>query len=307
MRSKLRKSDFEEIYRLLDSVSPLDFDCGTLCGAACCTRGDDPEMGIYLLPGEEKMFERREEWFEWSTERAEDYDFPESWKGAVHFIRCKNPPVCPRERRPIQCRSYPLLPHISEDGELSLVYNDFETPYSCPLIEDEILLNGELKDGVYINRYFGIKLSVPEGWTLTRLNDDATESTEMIPMRQVYEEEMNGLFFTASSDSFKGYIDVYITALKDGERGLNEEELIRKNIEDMWEINRLFGDDEGPEYATAMLVGEEHPVSVSVSESEAGEQLFAVFAIPKGDFKYEISISAANARLEDLTGFFEKI
>lgn len=173
--------------------------------------------------------------------------------------------------------------------------------------EDEILLNGELKDGVYINRYFGIKLSVPEGWTLTRLNDDATESTEMIPMRQVYEEEMNGLFFTASSDSFKGYIDVYITALKDGERGLNEEELIRKNIEDMWEINRLFGDDEGPEYATAMLVGEEHPVSVSVSESEAGEQLFAVFAIPKGDFKYEISISAANARLEDLTGFFEKI
>ena len=143
MKAKLKKSEFEEIYRLLGSVSPLDYDCGTLCGAACCTKGDDPEMGIYLLPGEEKLFERDEDWFVWSTERAEDYDFPDSWKGAVHFIRCKTPPVCPREKRPIQCRSFPLLPHISEDGELSLVYNDFETPYSCPLIEEELPLNDD--------------------------------------------------------------------------------------------------------------------------------------------------------------------
>ena len=143
MKSTLRKSDFEEIYRLLDSVSPLDCDCGKLCGAACCTKGDDPDMGIYLLPGEEKMFERNEDWMIWTTERAEDYDFPDSWRGAVHFIRCKTPPVCPRERRPIQCRSYPLLPHLSEDGELSLVYNDFDTPYRCPLIEEEIPLNDD--------------------------------------------------------------------------------------------------------------------------------------------------------------------
>ena len=173
--------------------------------------------------------------------------------------------------------------------------------------EDEILLNGELKDGVYINRYFGMKLSVPEGWTLKRLNDDATESTEMIPLRQAYEDEMNGLFFTASSDSFNGYIDVYITALKDDERGLSEEELVKKYIDDIWAINKAFGDDERPEYARAMLAGEEHPVSLSRSETDAGERVFAAFSIPRGDFKYDISISAASGELEDLTGFFEKI
>ncbi|MBQ4371343.1 MAG: hypothetical protein II803_02915, partial [Firmicutes bacterium] len=31
----------------------------------------------------------------------------------------------------------------SGDGELSLVYNDFETPYRCPFIEEEIPLNDD--------------------------------------------------------------------------------------------------------------------------------------------------------------------
>ena len=43
--------------------------------------------------------------------------------------------------RPIQCRSFPLLPHLSEDGELTLVFNDYELPYACPMIEEEIELD----------------------------------------------------------------------------------------------------------------------------------------------------------------------
>ena len=50
------KKTYRAIYRLLDSVSPADFDCGQLCGAVCCLSESD-DMGIYLLPGEEAVFE----------------------------------------------------------------------------------------------------------------------------------------------------------------------------------------------------------------------------------------------------------
>ncbi len=143
MKASLRKIDYENIYRLLDAVSPLDCDCGAFCGAACCTAGDDGDMGIYLLPGEEKVFGPEDDWLIVTKERAEDYEFPDSWHGAVYFVRCKTPPHCPREKRPIQCRSYPLLPHLTQDGVLSLVYNDLETPYGWPLIEEEIPLNDD--------------------------------------------------------------------------------------------------------------------------------------------------------------------
>ncbi len=142
MHPSITKKTYEEIYRMLDAVSPLDGDCGRLCGAACCTAGsEEDEMGIYLLPGEEMMFGQEQDWVEKSCDKAEDYVFPDSWHGAVWFIRCKTPPHCPRERRPIQCRSFPLLPHLTAEGVLSMVYNDIDTPYSCPLIEEEIPLN----------------------------------------------------------------------------------------------------------------------------------------------------------------------
>ena len=64
MKSSIRKRTYQAIYRLLDRVSPLDCDCGTLCGAVCCTCAsneteDNPALGIYLLPGEEKVFTKR--------------------------------------------------------------------------------------------------------------------------------------------------------------------------------------------------------------------------------------------------------
>ena len=34
-----------------------------------------------------------------------------------------------------------MLPHLSEDGELTLVFNDYELPYVCPMIEEEIELD----------------------------------------------------------------------------------------------------------------------------------------------------------------------
>ncbi|WP_424959827.1 hypothetical protein [Ihubacter sp. mB4P-1] len=145
MKCTIKRRTYLAIYRLLDKVSPVPFDCGQLCGAICCTCGsDDEELGIYLLPGEDKVHQDSKgdnSWLTWSAENAEDFDFPDSWKGKVYFVRCKTPPVCPREKRPLQCRTFPLTPHIDAAGNLSLILNDVELPYLCPLIEDELPLS----------------------------------------------------------------------------------------------------------------------------------------------------------------------
>ncbi len=147
MKSTIKKSTFKAIYRLLDRVSPVPYDCGQLCGSACCMSEDtDPDaFGIYLLPGEEKLFTGDEDWLTWSWDMAEDYDFPDSWHGKVYFIKCNTPPVCERAMRPLQCRTYPLAPHIDvieEEGErkevLRLILSDIDAPYSCPLIDGQM-------------------------------------------------------------------------------------------------------------------------------------------------------------------------
>lgn len=142
--SIISEKTYRAIYRLLNRVSPIDSDCGMLCGAACCMAEDnEEEMGIYLLPGEEALFKEEASWFEWRTQSSEEYGFPESWDDEIPFIKCKTPPHCSRPDRPIQCRTFPLMPYLSEDGELEMLYNDNELPYFCPLIEEEIPLNDD--------------------------------------------------------------------------------------------------------------------------------------------------------------------
>ena len=150
MKSSITKNTFKAIYRLLDRVSPLDQDCGQLCGAACCTCGSktDPadfnaenDFGIYLLPGDEKMFSRKEDWLDWEKNHAEDYEFPDSWHGTVYFLHCKTAPCCPRENRPLQCRFFPLAPHLDENDVLHMVYQGGDLPYKCPLVSRKISLN----------------------------------------------------------------------------------------------------------------------------------------------------------------------
>lgn len=137
MKSTIRKSTFRAIYRLLDRVSPVPYDCGTLCNCACCSVNDDEgDFGIYLLPGEEKLFTGNEDWLTWNEDNVLDYDFPDSWHGKVAFIRCNTPPICDRKMRPLQCRTYPVAPHLMGD-KLILILSDMECPYECPLIEEK--------------------------------------------------------------------------------------------------------------------------------------------------------------------------
>ncbi len=167
IKGSTKARTYRAIYRLLNRVSPVDFDCGILCGASCCTAERttaqtsaqeteqttehesleeestkaESEMGIYLLPGEDKIHDKKDPWLSWSEDSTDDYDFPKSWDGKVFFVRCEGPSKCKREMRPMQCRTFPLAPHIDEEGNLTVVYNDMELPYRCPLIDDEMPLN----------------------------------------------------------------------------------------------------------------------------------------------------------------------
>ena len=143
MKSKITKKEYEEIYEMLDKVSPVDFDCGKICGAACCQDIYGEDMGMYLLPGEDKVHDRHDPWMIWFKEDARNYDFPDSWTGTLYYLRCADPSKCKRNKRPIQCRTFPLLPDLDENGVLTLIYDDTQLPYSCPLIESKAELNGD--------------------------------------------------------------------------------------------------------------------------------------------------------------------
>ena len=143
------RMNIEEIYKKLDEVSPIDYDCGELCNSLCCTyNGEDysnDELTIYLLPGEERFHEKDE----LINVPARELGYPFSWKKGVYLFRCMNPPHCSRKTRPIQCRTYPLIPHISGKGKFHLIFDDSEYPYECPLIHENISLNDDFIEVTY--------------------------------------------------------------------------------------------------------------------------------------------------------------
>lgn len=137
---------YKAAYRLLDRYSPVDGDCGLMCSAACCMSASgchDEEMGIYMLPGEDLIHDKNNSRLLWNAESSDEYGFPESWDETFWFVKCSGPSTCDRKMRPLQCRTFPLMPYISEAGELMMIYNDNELPYECPLIENEIPLNDD--------------------------------------------------------------------------------------------------------------------------------------------------------------------
>ncbi|HHY34823.1 MAG TPA: hypothetical protein GX510_04200 [Firmicutes bacterium] len=130
IKSIFSDDDYRYVYSLLDT-SPLEFDCGDLCGKRCCQEYQ-PGVGMYLLPGEEKLFTGQEPWLKWSLKRAEDQDFPPDWKGYVAFVECNS--NCPREKRPVQCRTFPLMPYIDLRGNLTVRLDVLNGPFLCPLV-----------------------------------------------------------------------------------------------------------------------------------------------------------------------------
>ena len=138
------KESIRKIYQKLDEVSPVDFDCGQLCNSVCCAYDEDDyrnkDLVLYLLPGEELMYDDSD-YFDLYYVNPKELDYPYTWTDDVWIVECRNPPACDRSIRPIQCRTFPLIPHISKDGKLHLILDETEFPYECPIIRDNIKLN----------------------------------------------------------------------------------------------------------------------------------------------------------------------
>ena len=136
------KEAYKRIYEMLDEVSPVPFDCGSICGRACCISESDDD-GIFLLPGEE-LLHSEEDWESWEIVDKEHFNVPESWDKKAVFVNCKKGGICDREKRPIQCRTFPLIPAFV-NGRLSLEKNGMLLGYACPLLEQNVALDADFE------------------------------------------------------------------------------------------------------------------------------------------------------------------
>lgn len=117
-------------YGILDRWAPLGHrDCGRSCGRICCTDYEE-DVGMYLFPGEEALYYPREDWYriEEST-CAEEGLYPYN-DTLIYVFLCNG--NCPRRRRPLACRLFPLTPILRPDGVFSLGYPLGAYPI-CPL------------------------------------------------------------------------------------------------------------------------------------------------------------------------------
>lgn len=113
-------------YDLLCDVTPLRYDCGTLCGSLCCKGKDgNEEYGMWLLPTERELLEN-EGAYRFST--AED-----GTETAVCFGHCR------RFMRPFACRIYPYYAKLEKSGNGRInirIKRDPRAALSCPLAAD---------------------------------------------------------------------------------------------------------------------------------------------------------------------------
>ena len=138
----MKVTDFyKEINKIIGDSTPIGVDCGQLCGGACC-EGDD-ETGMYLFPGEEQMYKNDGNWFEISES---EFTYPGDGKmeNAGIFV-CKG--ECNREKRPLACRIFPLLPYVNSNGEMEIIL-DPRGRGVCPLA----IMDLEHLDADFCNR-----------------------------------------------------------------------------------------------------------------------------------------------------------
>jgi len=163
----------------------IEGNCGELCNYHCCRSQDDNEsLGMYLLPEE---FEAVQEHLDVSYEvhSSYAYDLPMGTK-KLYYIFCSNDSGCLRNHRPIQCRTYPLEPHMV-DGKLTLIIekNQF---HGCPLIDQTELWRQEFLEGIY------------KGWEVLLTIDSIKKYVEELSLTR--ESEQNILKSFNKNDIF---------------------------------------------------------------------------------------------------------
>lgn len=124
-------SPLEKARTLLTECTPLAINCGELCNAACCQSPEDDqdETGMLLFPGEEALYDPEDsDWMRIVPSKAMHRGKP------VPLLICHAP--CPRHKRPLSCRIFPLAPRFSRRG-LTLRMDARGTSL-CPLIDSGV-------------------------------------------------------------------------------------------------------------------------------------------------------------------------
>lgn len=114
---------YKSIYKFYGDTTPLTIDCGKLCGGACCESDENEETGMYLFPGEEKLFLNNPDF------KIVDSEFVYNGKSAKILI-CKG--TCDRNTRPLSCRIFPIVPYI-KNSDFKLIF-DPRAKAICPLL-----------------------------------------------------------------------------------------------------------------------------------------------------------------------------
>lgn len=119
-------------YEYLESITPLSYDCGKICGGRCCKGGEND--GMLLFPGEESYFRNRDG-FTVRTDPATGYD----------EVICSG--NCARADRPLACRIFPLFIYaVEKNGKIFLgIASDTRAHGVCPLSGDEISFSKEFE------------------------------------------------------------------------------------------------------------------------------------------------------------------
>lgn len=113
---------YKSIYEFYGDTTPLSVDCGKLCHGACCKSNDDEEAGMYLFPGEEKIFENNPDFKIVPSE----FEYGDKY---ANILICKG--TCDRDLRPLSCRIFPVIPYIKGD-KIRLIF-DPRAKSVCPL------------------------------------------------------------------------------------------------------------------------------------------------------------------------------
>ncbi len=115
-----------QLYRLFDTATPLNVDCGELCNSACCHGTDS---GMLLFPGEEAVYKLINP----DNMRIEKTDLTYTYEGKEYktpILFCDG--QCDRYIRPLACRIFPLTPVLDEDGKIDVII-DPRAKSVCPL------------------------------------------------------------------------------------------------------------------------------------------------------------------------------
>ena len=118
------KEFYDLLYKKLERVTPLEVDCGKLCGGACCEVTDEI-TGMYLFPFEECEYNPPAKW-------SKIYDTDFEWKEGktASLFTCDG--SCERDKRPLSCRIFPLVPYVHRGEKMRLIM-DPRGKGICPL------------------------------------------------------------------------------------------------------------------------------------------------------------------------------